>query len=108
MCDNMAVVQVITALTSKDPVLMHLLRLLYFFLAVHDVHFWAEHIPGVHNTVADAVSRNLMQVFHQARPTAREEPDPVSDSLKDLLATDNQVSLSPDWRESLKNSWRPV
>ena len=37
-CDNMSVVQVVAALSSRDPLLMHLLRLLYFFRAVHNIH----------------------------------------------------------------------
>ncbi len=61
--DNIAVVQIISGLSSKDPLLMHLLRLLYFFLAVHTIKLQAKHIPGVHNTVADALSRNQLSVF---------------------------------------------
>ena len=35
--DNMSVVLVITGLSSRDPLLTHLLRLLYFFLATHSI-----------------------------------------------------------------------
>ena len=45
LLNNMAVVQVITSLSCKDPLLMHLLRLLYFYMALHGIHLRAEHIP---------------------------------------------------------------
>lgn len=32
MCDNMAVVQVITGLSSRDPTIMHLLRCMYYLV----------------------------------------------------------------------------
>ena len=44
-CDNMAVVQVIAGLSSRDSLLMHLLRLLYFFLAIYSIQLEAKHIP---------------------------------------------------------------
>ena len=37
-CDNMAVVQVLLALSSKEPTIMHLLRCLYYFLALYNIH----------------------------------------------------------------------
>ena len=99
-CDNLAVVQIIRGLASRDPLLMHLLRLLYFFMAAHSIQLTANHIPGVHNTIADSLSRNFMQVFRQlpaAHPTATEVPD----ELQHLLVTDHEIWLSP---ESLKAS----
>ena len=62
-CDNMAVVEIIKAHTSKSPSIMHLLRCLHFFTAKWDIRLEVEHIPGASNTVADAISRNLMQLF---------------------------------------------
>ena len=59
----MAVVQVLTSLTSRDPAIMHLLRCLYYYLALHNIQLKAEHIPGVQNTIADSISRNVLQVF---------------------------------------------
>ena len=100
-CDNMSVVQVIAGLSSRDPLLMHLLRLLYFYLALYNIQLRAEH---VHNTIADAVSRNLMQVFSQLLPSANVAPTAIPARLKELLGADDQVWLSPAWRESLRAS----
>ena len=103
-CDNMSVVQVIAGLSSRDPLLMHLLRLLYFFMALYSIQLRAEHIPGIHNTIADAVSRNLMQVFFQLCPSADKTPKAIPAELRDLLGTDSQVWLSSTWRASLRAS----
>ena len=103
-CDNLAVVQIIRGLGSRDPLLMHLLRLLYFFMAAHSIQLTANHIPGVHNTIADSLSRNFMQVFRQLLPAAHPTATEVPDELQHLLVTDHEIWLSPSWRESLKAS----
>ena len=99
-CDN----QIITGLSSKDPILMHLLRLLYFFLALHSIHLIAKHIPGINNVLADSLSRNSMQVFRQLLPAAQPNPTCIPDQLKRLLVTDLNIWLSPIWRAWLKAS----
>ncbi len=66
----MAVVQVITSLSSKEPTIMHLLRALLFYMALFNIQIRAEHIPGIQNIVADSISRNQMQVFREAAPHA--------------------------------------
>ena len=56
--DNMAVVEVIRAKSSKDCTVMHLLRCMHFFAAKHDIMVSAVHIPGVDNSRANALSRD--------------------------------------------------
>ena len=56
--DNMSVVNIIAANTSKDKTIMHLLRSLHFICAVYNVNLRATHIQGVKNSAADAISRN--------------------------------------------------
>ena len=99
-CDNLAMVQIIRGLASRDPLLMHLLRLLYFFMAAHSIQLTANHIPGVHNTIADSLSRNFMQVFRQLLPAAH----PTATEVPDTYWIDHKIWLSPSWRESLKAS----
>ena len=43
---------------SSNSSLIHLLRCLSFFAAYFGFHFRAEHVPGVENGAADALSRN--------------------------------------------------
>jgi len=56
--DNMAVVDLLRKHTSPDLHVMHLLRSFMFYAALLHFTFTAEHVPGTHNTVADASSRD--------------------------------------------------
>eukprot|EP00117_Sycon_ciliatum_P034800 scpid21606/ scgid26485/ Integrase/recombinase xerD homolog len=59
-CDNSAVVDCIKSGTSRSPPMMSLVRCLYHLCVAHDCLISAVHIPGVTNTIADALSRNLV------------------------------------------------
>lgn len=92
LCDNMAVVAVINSGRAKDTILMHLLRCLFFVSASFQVQVHANHIPGLHNIAADALSRNNLLRFLQAVPGAQRVPASVAQDLVDLL-----VREQPDW-----------
>ena len=64
--DNMAVVQVINSKTSKCPFLLHLLRQLVLISLQYNINFRAMHVPGIQNTVADALSRFQEMPHHLA------------------------------------------
>ncbi|XP_065177334.1 uncharacterized protein LOC135807904 [Sycon ciliatum] len=82
-CDNKAVVDCIRSGTCRSPPVMTLIRALYLLCIEHDFLVSAVHIPGVTNTVADALSRNLLQVFRHQAPEAAAEPDqPVLPTLR--------------------------
>ena len=95
--DNMAVVCAISSGAAKDPLLMHLLRCLHFFLAQFDISLVAKHIAGVHNTAADALSRDK---FFQCVPQANQLPTPVPLPLMEML-----LHCRPDW---LSTVWRTM
>ena len=57
-CDNMVVVEVINSGCSKDAIMMHLLKTLFFIRAHWKIVVRAEHIPGRQNRLAIAISRN--------------------------------------------------
>ena len=50
-CDNRSLVDAILKGLSREGAVMHLLRCLWFFTAVHDTHAMASHIPGALNTL---------------------------------------------------------
>ena len=110
LCDNMSVVQILTKFKSRDPVLMHLLRCLHFFCAIHDVKLRSEHIAGVHNVVADAVSRNNLSILFAQVPRAEKLPTLIPHELFQFLINNQPNWQSPIWRDWLKNSsmtaWR--
>ncbi len=67
-CDNMAVVAIVNSGRSKMDKAMHLMRCLSFFLAQWDVTLVRQHIPGVENNAADALSRDSLSLFQQLVP----------------------------------------
>ena len=83
--DNMAVVAVLNSRTAWTPHLMHLLRCFSFYCAYFRFHFSAKHVPGVMNTVADALSRNNMVLFSSLVPQTTQFAVPPS--VSDLLIT---------------------
>ena len=105
-CDNMAVVNIISANTSKDSLVMHLLRGLHFVCAYYNISLQACHIPGTENSTADAISRNLLQVFFERIPRARATPSPIPSQLWDILVKSQPDWRSENWRRSLANSLR--
>ena len=85
-CDNSSVVAALANGTAKDNVAMHLLRVLWFFIAHYDIELIPKHIPGVVNRTADHLSRHNMQCFFSLNPQASAASTPVPPSLQALLA----------------------
>ena len=98
--DNMAVVCALSSGLARDPLLMHLLRCLHFFTAHFRIAIRARHIAGVHNTAADALSRDKSDVFFSCLLQAPPMPVRVPQALLDMLVHDQ-----PDWTSS---SWRSL
>ena len=104
--DNMAVVEIIRARTSRDSLIMHLLRCLHFLCALHSIHVTASHIPGVENTPADALSRDDLHLFFLSHPKAAELPTPVPPQLWDLVVASRPDWTCHSWRAKLRSSCR--
>ncbi len=101
-CDNAAVVAIINTGTSKNERAMHLMRSAFFFLARHDVRVWAEHIPGVENRSADALSRNDCTSFLLQNPGAQPGPVTIPQELIRALILERPDWTSLSWTELLK------
>ena len=88
--DNSAVVDILRKQSARDPQAHHLLRCFYFYSAFFQFEYSVEHVPGVLNTAADAISRNNLHLFSSLLPQATQSqiPDPVMGLL---------VSQRPDW-----------
>ena len=89
-CDNVAVVEILRSRTARDPLLMHLLRCVVFYAAVFGFQLIANHVPGVMNTAADAISRDNTDLFLSLVPQIPQVtiPKPVLDLL---------VTKRPNW-----------
>ena len=73
-CDNAAVVSIIKGGYCKDQHMAHMLRCLFFLEAKFQFTSISVHIPGVANTIADALSRNNMTSFYSLAPQAYPSP----------------------------------
>ncbi len=91
-CDNEAAVQILNTGYSKDSELMHLLRCLFFIRAHFRVSLRAVHIPGVSNSLADAISRNNLPVLFSQVPSAARAQVAIPPALLAVL-----VEQRPDW-----------
>ena len=83
--DNEAVVYILNSRTSKIPVLMHLLRHLLASAARFNFSFASQHVPGVHNCIADALSRFHWQEFRRLAPKAQLLPVSILPQLLEEL-----------------------
>jgi len=63
LSDNTAAVAAVNKGSSQLQETVHLLRCLMFLTAHHQCVLEAQHIPGQHNVLADALSRNNMLLF---------------------------------------------
>lgn len=79
--DNAAIVDIINQQTSKHPLVMILVRDLVLTSLTYNILFRARHIPGVHNTGADYISRFQVEQFKKISPGADELPTPVPTHL---------------------------
>ena len=75
-CDNEAAVTMVNSGSSKVPLMQRCLRQLRFTAAVYDCELTARHIPGVHNVLADALSRwhsdsSYQELFHASASSLR-------------------------------------
>ena len=76
-CDNQTVVDICRTGTLKNTDLMRLICTLFFMAARHNFTLLINHIPGVDNSVADALSRLQFHRFCQLAPEADSEPTPT-------------------------------
>ncbi|XP_060063752.1 uncharacterized protein LOC132544202 [Ylistrum balloti] len=75
-CDNMSTVDIINKGRSKVSLIMKLMRKLTLVSAYYNFTVRAKHIPGIDNTIADAISRFQMTKFRRLAPWADPQPTP--------------------------------
>lgn len=88
-CDNTGVVAAVNKGSAKEPMVMHLLRCLWFFTAHFDTVIVAEHIPGINNCAADHSSHNNLYRFFSSTPQARLLPSPIPPGLLTMVSNVN-------------------
>ena len=103
-CDNSSVVDSITKGSSKEIMVMHLLRCLWFFSAHFDIKISACHIPGTSNTAADQLSRNRSTEFLKLHPHTYRSPASIPMSLLKLISPRRQDWTSPSFLRHFKRT----
>ena len=90
--DNIALVSIINKRTSRSKRVMSLIRPLVLYTMEHNIQFKAKHIEGLHNEIADSLSRFQLQRFRELVPEAELFPEAVPakfmDMISDLKLTD--------------------
>lgn len=81
--DNIAVVE---AINARDAHLMHLIRLLVFFVSYHSFWFNAAHAARKDNSLADALFRDNIPLFLLQVPSASPQPTAIAPSIVTLVA----------------------
>ena len=79
--DNAALVDIINQQTSKHKLVMTLVRDLVLTSLQHNIVFRDKHIEGVHNTLADHLSRFQVNKFQELYPLVDPHPTSVPESL---------------------------
>ncbi|XP_061466237.1 uncharacterized protein LOC133377049 [Rhineura floridana] len=83
-CDNLPTVHVINTLSSRNPNVMLLVRAFVLQCLRYNIQFLARHVPGIDNSIADALSRNQMEKFRQLAPWARALPEAFPPALWEI------------------------
>ena len=84
-CDNMAVVNMISQQTSRDPDCMTLIRKMVLICLRHNILFKSKHISGSKNLLADSLSRLQIQKFKTLCPDAEESKTAIPLAAWSLL-----------------------
>ena len=88
-CDNAAVVAIVRSGTSKHPLVMHMIRCLFFFVAYYQLFLDAVHLPGRY---ADALSLDNLSLFMQLNTRTQSQATPIPECLVHGL-----IQATPDW-----------
>ena len=102
-CDNQAAVTVLNSGYSREPIIMHLLRCLFFIKAYYQLSLKVIHIPGKRNVVADAISRDSLSVIPVQVPAPSPSPTPIPKLLLELLVEKQPDWTSVDWTQLFGN-----
>ena len=105
-CDNQAVVACLRSRSSRQPMLMHMLRCLVFIEAHVKCHIQSIYINTKLNHVADDLSRNNISSFFSKVPHADPRPSRISRRLLEPLLNPKADWISAQWRRQFRDIFR--
>ena len=77
-CDNSSVVDILNKQSSKDPIIMKLVRKFVLRCLQLNINFKLSHIPGVQNTIPDLLSRFQISEARKLAPYLALQPSPIN------------------------------
>ena len=106
--DNQAVVAALSTRATRSPQIMHLLRCLFFFEAHFGFEHRASYIPGPENRLADALSRDRVNMFLSLSPQAARLPEAVPTPLSVMLLDLSLTWTSQRWKDLFRATLHEV
>ena len=94
-CDNLAAVQALSSGRARNPILQECARAAWMVQAIMDVEVSFNHIPGIDNDVADALSRAHVGVTHATRASTLVSHYSLSCVVPCLYFMDNDLVSLP-------------
>ena len=107
-CDNQGLAAAINKGLSKDTMVMHFLKCLWFFTAAFDIHITPTHITGKINNTADMLSRNQAAKFLKAHPHMLTIPTPFPPSFLHLVSPQMLDWTSPKFHRLFRKTYLHV
>ena len=107
-CDNQSAVEIVNSGCSRIPAIMHLMRCLFFIRAHFQISVRAEYVPGAHNTIADAISRNNLCLLFTQVPLSVNKQVVIPRELVSLLAEQQPDWTSPTWTKLFRSCFPPA
>ena len=80
-CDNIAVVESMNKLTTKDSKMLTFMKEIALVILKHNISIKCVHIAGKENTVADRISRGFLQEAKQCNPKLMTSHVPIPADL---------------------------
>ena len=80
-CDNETIVTVMNSGTCTSSSIMNVVRRMFYVCAKHNISLCAEHVRGIDNGMADALSRLQGERFARLHPSASKTPTPIPHSI---------------------------
>ena len=85
--DNLALVSIMNKRSSKNVMIMKLIRPFVLLTMLSNVQFKAVHVEGVTNAIADSISRFQMTCFRSPAPTAEDTPAEITPGFWTLISS---------------------
>ena len=102
-CDNLGTVALVNSGYSKVPQIMYLLRCLFFIQAQFQIELWAVHVPGIKNTLADAILRNNLGLLYSQVPESIGQQSSIPPQLLSLLLDQHLDWTSVNWTQQFSS-----